>query len=192
MQTNDIAGARVSERGTTGWSDLMRAANGGDAEAYERLLRQVAAALRPVVRRGLARAGRSGADIEDVVQEVLLAVHLKQHTWDNARPIEPWVHAIARYKLVDVLRRRDGNFDLPIEEFSETLAAEEESPRLSSGEAERHLAQLPAGQRAVVQAIAVDGASIADVAARLDMSAGAVRVALHRGLATLARNLREG
>jgi RNA polymerase sigma-70 factor (ECF subfamily) len=189
MPTNDVAGARVSERGTTGWADLMRAANGGDSEAYERLLRQVAARLRPVVRRGLVRAGRSGADIEDVVQEVLLAVHLKRHTWDSARPIEPWVYAIARYKLVDALRRRDGNFDLPIEDFSETLAAEEEGPQLSGSEVERHLTQLPAGQRAVVQAIAVDGASIADAAARLDMSTGAVRVALHRGLATLAKSL---
>lgn len=172
-----------------GWAELMRAANAGDAGAYENLLRQIAAALRPLIRRGMARAGRSGADIEDVVQEVLLAVHLKRHTWDNARPIEPWVHAIARYKLVDALRRRDGNFDLPIEDFFETLVAEEESPQLSGRDAERCLAQLPAGQRAVVQAVAIDGASIADAAARLDMKEGAVRVALHRGLAALARKL---
>ncbi|MBI1204192.1 MAG: sigma-70 family RNA polymerase sigma factor [Rhodopseudomonas sp.] len=171
------------------WADMMRAANRGDAESYERLLRQIAAALRPVVRRGLARAGRSGADIEDIVQEVLLAVHLKRHTWDDARPIEPWIHAIARYKVIDALRRRDGNFDLPIEDFAETLAAEEETPRLSSGEAERHLARLPEGQRAVVSAIAVEGAAIAEVAVRLNMSVGAVRVALHRGLAALARHL---
>ena len=172
-----------------GWADLMRAANRGDAEAYERLLRQIAAALRPLVRRGLARAGRSSADIEDVVQEVLLAVHVKRHTWDNARPIEPWVHAIARYKLVDALRRRDGNFDLPIDDFSEKLAAEEANPSASGRDVERHLAQLPAGQRAVVQAVAVEGASIGDAAERLKMTAGAVRVALHRGLAALAKTL---
>lgn len=174
---------------SAGWADLMRAAIGGDAEAYERLLRLIAAALRPVVRRGLTRAGRSGADIEDVVQEVLLAVHLKRHTWDATRPIEPWVHAIARYKLVDVLRRRDGNFDLPIEDFSETLAAEEESPSASGREVERHLAQLPAGQRTVVHAVAVEGVSIQEAAERLNMTAGAVRVALHRGLASLAKTL---
>src|SRR3972149_1446033 len=91
----------------------MRAAKSGDADAYERLWRQIATALRPLVRRGLARAGRSGADIEDVVQEVLLAVHLKRHTWDSTRPIEPWGHAIARHKLVDALCRRGGNFYLP-------------------------------------------------------------------------------
>ena len=175
----------MSERGA-GWADLMRAANAGDAGSYERLLRQIAAALRPLVRRGLARAGRSGADIEDVVQEVLLAVHLKRHTWDSTRPFAPWVHAIARYKLVDALRRRDGNFDLPIDDFSEKLAAEEESPSVSGREAERHLARLPPGQRAVVHAVAVEGVSIAEAAERLNLTAGAVRVALHRGLASLA------
>jgi RNA polymerase sigma-70 factor (ECF subfamily) len=174
------------------WADMMRAASRGDAESYQRLLRLIAARLRPAVRRGLTRAGRSSADIEDVVQEVLLAVHLKRHTWDEARPFEPWVYAIARYKLIDALRRRDGKFDLPIEDFSDTLAAEDEAVQLSAGEAERHLAHLPAGQRAVVQGIAVEGASIAEIAARLDMTAGAVRVALHRGLAALAKNLGEG
>ena len=178
----------MSQRGV-GWADLMRAANSGDANSYERVLRQIAAALRPLVRRGLARAGRSDTDIEDVVQEVLLAVHLKRHTWDSTRPIEPWVHAIARYKLVDALRRRDGNFDLPIDEFSEKLAAEEVSPSVSGREVERHLAQLPPGQCAVVHAVAVEGASIADAAERLKMTAGAVRVALHRGLMTLAKTL---
>ena len=173
------------------WADLMRAANTGDAEAYERVLRQIAAALRPLLRRGLARAGRSGADVEDVIQEILLAVHLKRHTWDSARPIEPWVHAIARYKLVDALRRRDGNFDLPIDDFSEKLAAEEESPSASGREVERHLAQLPAGQRAVVHALAIKGVSIGEAAERLKMTVGAVRVALHRGLASLAKTLEQ-
>lgn len=172
-----------------GWSDLMRAANAGDAEAYERLLRAIAAALRAPVRRNLLRAGRSAADVEDVVQEVLLAVHLKRHTWDSERPIEPWVHAIARYKVVDALRRRTGKSDLSIDEFSETLAADEPEPSASPDEVERHLAKLPAGQRTVVQAIAVEGRSIGEAAERLSMTAGAVRVALHRGLAALARQL---
>ncbi len=172
-----------------GWSDLMRAANTGDADAYRHLLSAVAAALRPVIRRGLLRAGRSAADVEDVVQEVLLAVHLKRHTWDSTRPVEPWVHAIARYKIVDALRRRTGSKDLSIDDFSETLAAQEPEPSASEVEVERHLAKLPAGQRTVVHAVAVEGVSIAEAAERLNMTAVAVRVALHRGLATLARQL---
>ncbi|HQX92044.1 MAG TPA: sigma factor, partial [Thermomonas sp.] len=57
--------------------------------------------LRGVARRGLARAGADSGDVEDVVQETLLAIHMKRHTWDSAAPLCPWVAAIARYKLAD-------------------------------------------------------------------------------------------
>jgi RNA polymerase sigma-70 factor (ECF subfamily) len=177
------------KQGGIAWADLMRAASAGDAAAYELVLRHIAGALRPVIRRGLARAGRSGADTEDVVQEILLAVHLKRHTWDCSRPIEPWIGAIARHKLIDALRRRGGAFDLPIADFSDTLAADESNAPASSHEIERCLSQLPAGQRAVVQAVAVESASIAETADRMKMTPGAVRVALHRGLAALAKTM---
>jgi len=169
------------------WAAWMRAANGGDDAAYDRLLRDLAMALRPIARSGLARAGRSFADSEDVVQEVLLAIHLKRHTWDTAQPIGPWIHAIARHKLIDALRRRGNRYDLPIGEFSESIAAADEEPSLPEREADRHLEILPAGQRLVVRTIAVEGASISEAAARLNMTQGAVRVALHRGLAALAK-----
>ncbi|HYF56828.1 MAG TPA: sigma factor, partial [Salinarimonas sp.] len=83
----------------------MRAARRGDAAAYERLLAVLAAAIRPTVRRRLARMGLGTSETEDVVQEVLLAIHAKRHTWDEARPILPWVGAVARYKVVDAVRR---------------------------------------------------------------------------------------
>ena len=109
------------------WVAWMRAANGGDAAAYERLLRDIAAALRPVVRRGLSRAGRATADAEDVVQDVLLAIHLKRHTWDASHPIAPWIYAIARYKLIDALRRPTAR-SVPIDAVAETLGAEDDAP----------------------------------------------------------------
>lgn len=176
-------------RRETDWDAQMRAAMAGDAVAYDRLLRDLAAALRPIARRGLARAGRSQAEAEDVVQEILLAVHLKRHTWDQAQPIGPWIRAIARNKLIDALRRRGGHYDLPIEDFAETLPAEDTAPPLSQRDVDRHLERLPSGQRAVVRAIALDGASVADTAGRLRMTEGAVRVALHRGLAGLSKAL---
>lgn len=169
------------------WAAWMRAANAGDTAAYDRLLHDMAAALRPIARRGLARAGRSVADSEDVVQEVLLAVHLKRHTWDTAQPIGPWIRVIARHKIVDALRRRGSRYDLPIDEFSETIPAPDEGPSLPEREVDRHLEILPARQRLVVRTIAVEGASIGEAAARLNMTQGAVRVALHRGLAALAK-----
>jgi RNA polymerase sigma-70 factor, ECF subfamily len=185
-RSSEGTGAAVRQR-ELAWAEWMRAANAGNAAAYDRLLRDMAAALRPIVRRGLARAGRAVADAEDVVQEILLAVHLKRHTWDPARPIGPWIRAVARHKLVDALRRRGSRYDASIDEFSETLAAEDAQPGVSGRDVERQLAELPAGQRLVVRTIAIDGASIAEAAARLKMTQGAVRVAFHRGLAALAR-----
>jgi RNA polymerase sigma-70 factor (ECF subfamily) len=165
----------------------MLAAIAGDAKAYDLLLRDLARALRPVVRGGLARAGRSEADAEDIVQEALIAVHLKRHTYDTARPIGPWIGAIARHKLTDALRRRGSRYDVPIEEVSEWLAGEEAEPVPTERELRRSLDSLPRGQRSVLQAIAVEGVSISEAAAKLEMTQGAVRVALHRALAALSR-----
>jgi RNA polymerase sigma-70 factor (ECF subfamily) len=172
------------------WPGLMRAAVAGDAAAYDRLLRDLASVLRPIARRGLARAGRPDSDAEDIVQDTLLAVHLKRHTWDAAQPLGPWVRAIAHHKLVDALRRRGGHYDLPIEEFFEVIPAEERTETLAEREAERHIKTLPERQRDVIRAIAVEGASIAEAAARLEITPGAVRVALHRGLTALAVRIR--
>jgi RNA polymerase sigma-70 factor (ECF subfamily) len=179
---------RVKEREAE-WADWMRAANAGDAAAYQRLLKALAPTLRSIARRGLARAGRSDAEAEDVVQEALLAIHLKRHTWDADRPIGPWLQAIVRNKLVDNLRRR-GDGDVPIEGLEEILPAEEAKPALEARDVEPYLARLSPRQRDVVRAILRDDASIRETAERLKMSEGAVRVALHRGLAALATRLR--
>jgi len=171
------------------WCAWMRAAIEGDRPAYNRLLHDLVAVLRPVVRHGLFRAGRDAAEAEDIVQEVLLAVHLKRHTWDVNLPVGPWVYAIARHKLIDALRRRGNRYDLPIELFSETLPAEDSGPQVSGRDMETYLGMLPQGQSVVVRAIAIEGVSISETATRLKMTEGAVRVALHRGLAALAKKL---
>jgi RNA polymerase sigma-70 factor (ECF subfamily) len=159
----------------------------GDAAAYDRLLRELARALRPMIRRGLARAGRSEADAEDIVQETLVAVHLKRHTYDNSRPFGPWINAIARHKLTDALRRRGSRFDVPIEDVAESLPAEDTAPKLSDRDLNRSLDTLPSGQRMVLEAIAIEGNSISEAATKLEMTQGAIRVALHRALAALSR-----
>jgi RNA polymerase sigma-70 factor, ECF subfamily len=167
-------------------SALMRLARQGDDEAYRRLLGQVAVWLRVVVRRGLVSAGRGPSESEDIVQEALLAVHLKRETWDEQRPIEPWLRAIARYKLADHLRRRGFHDHVDIDEWSNApeLAVEVEAP--AAIDSRRMLASLPERQRTIVQEISLEGHSAADVAGRLGMSEGAVRVALHRALKALA------
>ncbi len=168
----------------------MREAGAGDTAAYDRVLREIAQALRPMVRRGLSRAGANLAETEDVVQDVLIAVHLKRHTWDRTRPIGPWISGIARYKIIDNMRRRGFRTELSIEDFAEILPAEE-AEAVSERDVTRSLEALPEGQRKVVRSIAIDGASIADTALKLNMSEGAVRVSLHRGLGALAKRHRD-
>ena len=173
------------------WTDLMRSAISGDSAAYHRLLKAVAPVLRAAARRGLARAGQPVDQSEDIVQDILLAVHLKRHTWDANAPFAPWLFAIARNKLIDSLRRRGRRVFVNIDDFAETLAGEPAAETAPAGEVAAQLQSLPARQRDVLQSIAVEAASIKDTAAKLAMSEGAVRVALHRGLASLAAKLRE-
>ncbi len=172
------------------WSALMRAANSGDGNAYQQLLRELTPALRAAARRGLSAGGYAAMDAEDVVQETLLAIHLKRQTWDDGSPFSPWLWAIVRHKTIDVLRRRGRKIYVPIEDFAEILGNEDPEPTMIVEDIDRHLNGLPDRQRDVVRIIAVDGASIGEAAEKLAMSAGAVRVALHRGLAALAAKFR--
>jgi RNA polymerase sigma-70 factor (ECF subfamily) len=173
------------------WTGLMRAALNGDDGAYQRLLKGITPVLRALSRRGLARAGQPVDQSEDIVQEILLAVHLKRHTWDADAPFAPWLFAIARNKLIDALRRRGRRVFINIDDFAETLADEPVAETPSTREVAAQLASLPVRQREVLQSIAVDSASVKDTAQKLAMSEGAVRVALHRGLASLTARLRE-
>ena len=173
------------------WTGLMRSAMAGDGAAYHRLLKAITPVLRAASRRGLARAGQSPDQAEDIVQDILLAVHLKRHTWDANAPFAPWLFAIARNKLIDALRRRGKRIFVNIDDFAETLADQPAAETASPGEVAMQLKSLPARQRDVLQSIAVESASIKDTAAKFAMSEGAVRVALHRALASLTAKLRE-
>jgi RNA polymerase sigma-70 factor, ECF subfamily len=183
-------GARVRE-GEDEWTSLMRLAISGDSAAYQRLLKAVTPVLRAGARRGLARAGQPIDQSEDVVQDILLAVHLKRHTWDANAPFAPWLFAIARNKLVDTMRRRGRRIFVNIDDFAETIPDEPAAETASANEIAVQLKTLPPRQREVLQSIAVEGASIRDTAAKFAMSEGAVRVALHRALASLTAKLRE-
>ena len=167
------------------WGDMMRAALAGDAPAYELLLGDLAVALRRTVRSLVARAGRGNADIEDVVQETLLAVHLKRGTWNPAKPFAPWVNAIVRHKLIDSLRRQRIPFYDQIDDISDIVAAPAKDEN-ASGDVERLLTALDDKQQRIVRASSLEGRSMAEIGAELGMTDGAVRVALHRALKKLA------
>jgi RNA polymerase sigma-70 factor (ECF subfamily) len=169
------------------WAAAMRAANRGCARSYAWLLRDIAAALREVGTRDLARFRFGSGDVEDVVQECLLAIHQKRHTWDERRPIVPWVRAIARHKAIDRVRQRVRAAEVPLDD--QLPAAPESADRPAPAALARHIAELPPRQRDVVRSLALEGASVGETARRLAMSTGAVRVAMHRGLAALALKL---
>jgi RNA polymerase sigma-70 factor (ECF subfamily) len=126
-----------------------------------------------------------------VVQETLLALHLKRNTWDASQPLGPWVRAIARHKLIDALRRRGRRIQVPIDSVLDTLAAEDNTSGVDRQDAERLVEGLKGKQREVVRAIGLDGQSIRDVAQRMQMKEVAVRVALHRGLKSLGARHRK-
>jgi RNA polymerase sigma factor (sigma-70 family) len=168
--------------------ELLRAANRGDQRAYAGFLRAVTPVLRGIAR---SRASGLGADVcEDIVQETLLAIHQKRHTWREDMPVRPWLYAIVRYKVVDAFRARGRRVQVPIEAFADILAAEPTPDPTERSDADRVIACLDPRAARIVRAIGLEGASIAETSAALHMTETAVRVALHRGLKKLAQ-LRE-
>ena len=117
-------------------------------------------------------------------------MHLKRHTWDERQRLFPWVQAIAHNKLIDNLRRRGRRAHVPIDDVAETLADAEPAADMNGFDAERIIARLKGRQRDIVVAISIEGASAREVAQRLRMTEGAVRVALHRALQSLAKTFR--
>ena len=143
---NCNVGACVREREDE-WTGLMRSAIAGDSAAYHRLLKAITPVLRAAARRGLARAGQPVDQSEDIVQDILLAVHLKRHTWDANAPFAPWLFAIARNKLIDALRRRGRRIFVNIDDFAETLPGQP-AAETASGERGRGPARSAAGAAA--------------------------------------------
>lgn len=169
----------------TNWSALLRAAMAGDGQAYALFLGQITPVLRGIVRARGRTLGVEGQ--EDVLQEVLIAIHTKRHTWDQTAPLLPWLYAVTRHKIVDAYRRKGSSLHLSIEDFADVLEAETGPDLLAARDSARLIGQLDARSAAIVRAVSLDGHSTAEVGARMDMTEGAVRVALHRAIQKMAR-----
>jgi RNA polymerase sigma-70 factor (ECF subfamily) len=170
----------------------MRAALAGDTGAYRKFLHAVAPYIRAVARSRCRRLGVLESDAEDIVQEVLLTIHLKQGTWDPSKQIGPWVSAITRNKIIDAFRRRRRRIDVPLEDVIDILQAEDQPPEILTREIDFLLGQLTCRQQEIVRSISVNGTSIRETAERLKMTEVAVRVSLHRALKTLGALYRSG
>ncbi len=165
----------------TRFKALMLAALAGDAAAYRALL----AALTPHLRGYfLRRVGR--ADAEDLVQETLIAIHTRRATYDTALPFTAWLHAIARYKLIDHFRRSKLRRTQPLEEAEQIFAVEDTESAGARRDVERLLAKLPPARRDLVRQVKIEGLSTAEAAARTGLSESAVKVGVHRALKALS------
>lgn len=163
---------------------LMLASLDNDARASRVLL----AGLAPVLRGYFARRVRSDADIEDMVQETLIAVHTRRTSYDPARPFAPWLFAIARYKMIDH-HRRTRTF-VSLDEIAEIGGDDDfSSPLMARLDVDAGLAALSTKQAAVIRATRIEGASVADVAAREGLSESDVKVSVHRGIKAMTKRI---
>ena len=161
----------------------------GDTTAYQGFLQELGGYLRAFLRKRLAQMPD---EVEDLVQESLLAVHLKRHTYDPTQPLTAWVHAIARYKLVDLLRRRNSRERLtdPLDEATEAFSSSDVEAVDARRDLRRLLEQLPDRQRLPLIHMKLGGLSAAEAARITGMSESAVKVGVHRGLKALAAKIR--
>jgi RNA polymerase sigma factor (sigma-70 family) len=165
------------------WGALMAAAQSGNAAVYQRLLAEISGWLRRYY------AGRlPSAMVQDAVQDALLAIHEKRHTYDPARPFGPWLAAIARYKWIDRLRALKS---APTEALTEDIPVPDHGDAVTSAwSLERLLQELKPGQSDVIRLVKLQGLSIEEAAARTGQSVSLVKVNIHRGLGRLTAMVR--
>lgn len=161
---------------------LMLASLAGDSAAYRKLLADLSERLGRYYRRRLREALSAQAD--DLVQEALLAIHARRMTYDPNRAFTAWAFAIARYKLVDLLRKSRAQAHVPIDDVADFLADEDVSTE-SAADLATMLDTLPERTRVLIRQVKIEGQSVAEAAASAGMSEAAVKVAVHRGLKAL-------
>lgn len=161
----------------------------GDAAAYHAFLDDLSGHVRAFLRK---RLFRFQDEVEDIVQEILIAVHNGRHTYRTGQPLTAWVHAIARYKLADFLRGRARHEALndPLDEESELFAAAEDEAGEARRDVVKLLEELPDKQRLPILHVKLQGLSVAETARLTGLSESAVKVGVHRGLKVLAARIR--
>jgi len=170
--------------------ELMLAALDGDAAAYRRLLVELTRYLRPWFARRLSQAHASHA--EDLVQETLLALHTRRQTYDRNRPFTAWLHAIAHHKFVDHVRRHAVRPTVPLDGDAPIFATDDSANAADRRDVEALLGAIPARTADLIRQTRIEGASVAEAAARHGMTETAAKVSIHRGLKSLAARFSGG
>jgi len=187
--TGEERGGEKASARDLDWSILMARAQGGDGEAYRRLL----VAIAPYLRSLALRHHRDPSDVEDTVQDVLLTVHAIRHTYDPTRPFGPWLLAIAKRRIIDQLRRQGRTRAREVAlDLEETFSA----PEANLGEADWNqralgdaIGRLPPGQREAVRLLKLQEMSLRQAAAASGLSVAALKVAMHRAMKNLRKIL---
>ena len=163
---------------------LFLASQSGDQASYALFLKQLSSHLRAYFKKRLTAVPN---EIEDLVQEVLLAIHNKKHTYDQQYPISVWIHAIAKYKMIDFFRRnRYEKLHVPIDDADEIFQEAHTESCDAKKDINQLIATLPDTCRVPIQLTKLDGLSISEAAAASGMSESAIKVGIHRGLKKLA------
>lgn len=164
---------------------LWAQAQAGDEAAYRQALLHIAGRLRTFLRR---RMQSLPDEVEDLVQETLLAIHLQRGTWDPNVPVTRWILAIARHKLVDLWRRRGRREALhdPLDELPESEQPGGRDGFVAQRDLETLLGALPHAQRQAITLIKLEGLAVAEASQRTGVSVSALKVQVHRGLKRLA------
>ncbi|MGH6611232.1 MAG: sigma-70 family RNA polymerase sigma factor [Burkholderiaceae bacterium] len=185
MQSNPLQAAERAERRLRA---LITLALGGDAAAYAEFLRDLTAHLRAFLRKRLTR---HLDDVEDITQEVLLAVHTQRHTYRRDEPLTPWVHAIARYKVIDLLRARASREALHevIDDEMQLFAQSDQEAGEARRDIEKLMKHLPDRHRLPIVHVKLNGLSVAEAARRTGMSESAIKVGIHRGMKTMTAKI---
>jgi RNA polymerase sigma-70 factor (ECF subfamily) len=167
---------------------LMVRGLAGDSLAYSALLQRLAEALRSYFARRLFRQPH---EAEDLVQDVLLAIHSKRGTFDVSQKLTSWVYAIAQYKLIDYLRRaKRRGVSVPIEDETALFASEGDAT--ASTDVEALLSRLPEKQRETIRLVKLEEMSVREAARKTGLSESDVKVSVHRGLKKLSNSVKDG
>ncbi len=160
---------------------LMVAGLAGEAGPYRQLLDELSGRLRAYYSRRVP----PGLDAEDLVQETLIAVHTRRATYDPGQPFTAWAYAIARYKLIDALRRARLHLKAPLDDADGLFVPPGAEAAMAGRDLERLLAGLPKRTQALIRDVKIAGLSTREAAEKHGMSESAVKVAVHRGLKAL-------
>jgi RNA polymerase sigma-70 factor, ECF subfamily len=161
----------------------------GDAAAYRQLLAILVGDLRSYFRN---RIGLGADEIEDLVQETLLAIHTKRETYDAKQPLTAWLYAIARHKLVDRYRLEAKRATTPLDELHEPTSEREFETQMARRDVAIALQELPQKQADAIRCVKLEGLSVAETAIATGQSIPAVKVGIHRGLKKLLSRFARG